>query len=107
MANSKLEHAAKLAEVGTQLAQQAREPDDAMLAWLADLEDGRRIVVYRMLFGNARICIGPANSKTYDDGYCYAGTGNAIVAACLWVAGGGEGEPEGWTKNLQTGETRL
>jgi hypothetical protein len=102
-----LERAAKLVIVGTQLACQAREDGDVWtLAWLYDLPDGRRVVVYRMAFGNARLCVGPAGWLTYDAGYCYSGVDVAIVAAVQWIAAGAEGEPDDWKKNLQTGEFR-
>jgi hypothetical protein len=105
MDSAALERAAKLVIVGTALAEQAREDGQSWpLAWLYDMPDGRRIVVYRMTFGNARLCVGPIDWLVYDAGYCYSGVDVAIVAAVHWIAAGAEGEPEGWKKNLQTGE---
>lgn len=105
--NAILEAMAKLVVVGTQLAIQAREDGQPFtLAWLYDLPDGRRVVVYRMNFGNARLCVGPADWFTYDAGYCFDGVDNAIMGAVEWIAAGAEGEPAGWKKNLQTGEYR-
>jgi hypothetical protein len=101
-----LERAAKLVIVGTALAEQAREDGQTYTPWLYDLPDGRRVVVYRMNFGNARLCVGPADSFAYDAGYCYSGVDAAIVAAALWIVAGAEGEPDDWKKNLQTGEFR-
>jgi hypothetical protein len=108
MDSAALERAAKLVMVGTQLACQARENDGQAwtLTWLYDMPDGRRVVVYRMAFGNARLCVGPADWLTYDAGYCYSGVDAAIVAAALWIVAGAEGEPDDWKKNLQTGEFR-
>lgn len=102
------DRAVQLALEGTQAAQQAREDDGQAwtLAWLHDMPSGLRIVVYRMAFGNARLCIGPASWATYDAGYCYSGVDRAIYAAVMWIVAGAEGEPEGWKKNLQTQEFR-
>jgi hypothetical protein len=46
----------------------------------------------------------------YDRGWCYAGTGPAsflaaVLAAMAWDGADGT-EPEGWNKNVQTGEWR-
>lgn len=99
--------AAELVIVGCANAEQAREDGQPWtLTWLYDLDDGRRVVVYRMTFRNARLCIGPASWAVYDAGYCYDGVDAAIVAAVQWITGGAEGDPPGWKKNLQTGEYR-
>lgn len=103
--SSALERAAKLVIVGTQNAIQAREDGQAWtMAWLMDLADETRVVVYRMTFGNARLCVGPTSWFVYDAGYCYDGVENAIMAAVEWIASGCEGDPKGWKKNLQTGQ---
>jgi hypothetical protein len=68
------------------------------------------IAVVRMLF-NWRVARTPkADLMTYDRGWCYAGTGPAsfiaaVLAAMAWD-GADETEPEGWNKNVQTGEWR-
>jgi hypothetical protein len=76
------------------------------LEWLHDTDGdaGMRVVVYRMAFGNARLCIGPASWMVYDAGYCYDGVALAVFSAATWIVGGMAGEPERWKKNLQTGE---
>jgi len=74
------------------------------LEWLHDTDAGMRVCVYRMTFGNARLCIGPASWAVYDAGYCYDGVARAVFSAATWIATGMGGEPDGWKKNLQTGE---
>lgn len=55
------------------------------------LDDGRVIVVYRMIF-NDRLCIGPAHDGVYDRAWCYPQDGSAVRAAATWD---GEGVPPG------------
>jgi hypothetical protein len=68
------------------------------------------IDVLRMIY-NWRIARTPKDSPmTYDRGWCYAGTGDAalwraVLAAAAWD-GADDTEPEGWSKNIQTGEWR-
>jgi hypothetical protein len=102
-----LDRAVQIVLEGTQNAEQARNDGNAAtLAWVYDAKDETRVCVYRMAFGNARLCIGPLAWATYDAGYCYDGVDMAVMAAALWIAGGCEGEPEHWKKNLQTQEYR-
>lgn len=97
--------AVDLVLAGTQQACQLRDDGAAWtLAWVHDTDDETRIVVYRMAFGNARLCVGPCSWFVYDAGYCYSGVDRAIVAAVGWIMDGCQGEPEGWKKNLQTGQ---
>ena len=68
------------------------------------------IEVVRMIF-NWRLATTPKHSPmTYDRGWCYAGTGlrsfmAAVLAAMAWDGADGS-EPDGWNKNIQTGEWR-
>lgn len=48
-----------------------------------DLDDGRVIVVYPMIF-NDRLCIGPSGERSYDRGWCYPKGGAALEAALEW-----------------------
>lgn len=100
--------ATRLVAEGFKAADEAREFAGwpYTLAWMHDLDDGRRVVVVRMLWDNARLCVGPQGEHVYDDGYCYDGTARAIAAAAKWCAAGAAGEPDDWKKNLQTGEYR-
>jgi hypothetical protein len=69
------------------------------------LPDGETAVwVYHMTYGKGRLCIGWADDLTgWERGYCYESLTEAFAAADSW---NGEGEPEGWFKNLQTGQYR-
>ena len=82
------------------------EDGDSTLIWYAELDDGRAVFVYVMLFTNARVCIGPKGALWYDEGYCYSSPAGALLAAAKYVQADGKGEPEGWIKNLQTQEYR-
>jgi hypothetical protein len=68
------------------------------------------IEVVRMIY-NWRLATTPKHSPmTYERGWCYAGTGPvsftaAVLAAMAWDGADGT-EPEGWNKNIQTGEWR-
>lgn len=68
-----------------------------------ELDDGREIVVYQMLF-TARVCIGPAGAPHYDDAWCYDTAAQAIEAAKIWD---GEGDPPvGWHRHIASGRRR-
>lgn len=67
------------------------------------LDDGRVIVVYPLLFGNARLCVGPDDGLTIDDEWHYESSMLACMAADLW---GGEGEPESWHRHPSSGRRR-
>lgn len=86
-------------------ARRAKDPGVGPLLWYAELDDGRCVTIYQFIF-NARVCIGPIGASTYDDGYCYGHAAQAVVRAAQWVTAGAAGEPDGWMKNLQTGEFR-
>ena len=68
------------------------------------LPSGDIIEVWRMLYNN-RITITDAKNDgfTFREGYCYNDRERSLAAAAEWD---GEDEPEGWNKNLQTGEWR-
>lgn len=68
------------------------------------LADGTALWVYLMTFGKGRLCIGHVNNLNgYDRGFCYKSPAAAFKAADEWD---GTGDPQGWFKNLQTGEYR-
>lgn len=69
-----------------------------------ELPDGRVIVVYPLIMGTARVCIGPAGADFYDDAWCYATPVEAIAACEAWD---GEGDPPvGWFRHIGTGRRR-
>lgn len=77
---------------------------EPMRVFRYDLEDGREVTIYRMLY-NARVCIGPPGEGVYELGFCYASAGDALLGAVEWIVDGACGDgPRGWIKNLQTGE---
>lgn len=66
-----------------------------------DLDDGRVIVLYEMIF-NVRVCVGPQNVGWYDRGFCYDKTKrmDALIALATWD---GNGTPPGeWKKEVGT-----
>jgi hypothetical protein len=68
-----------------------------------ELDDGREIVVYPMLF-TTRVCIGPTG-EGYDRAWCYPNQDAAVAAADRW---GGEGDPPGgWIKEVGTSRRRV
>ena len=67
------------------------------------LADGRVIVVYRLLFGCARLCIGPDDGLTIDDEWHYESGDEAIFASAVWD---GEGEPSQWHRHPGSGRRR-
>lgn len=63
-----------------------------------DLDDGRVLVLYPMLFGNLRLCVGPQNEGWYDKGWCYQEPQrrDALTDFATWD---GVGDPPGdWHK---------
>jgi hypothetical protein len=99
----------EIADDGIRQAETLRsegEGADSTLIWHYELDDGRAVDVYVMLFSNARLCVGPPGWLVYDEGYCYSSPAGALLAAAKYVHAGGQGEPEGWIKNLQTQEYR-
>ncbi len=68
-----------------------------------ELDDGRIIVVYPMLF-TARLCIGPSDSPCYADAWCFNDPISAIIAAAQWD---GDGDPpDGWHRHIGSGRRR-
>lgn len=77
-----------------------------LLSQRTDESSGWEITLYRMAFGNTRLCVGPPGVPWYDRGWCYqsAFKADALADAATWD---GQGTPPGrWFKDLQTGETR-
>jgi hypothetical protein len=71
--------------------------------YVRELDDGRVITVYRMLF-TTRLCIGPDDGVSVDDGWCYSLQEAAIDAARAWD---GDGDPPlGWHRQISTGRRR-
>jgi hypothetical protein len=68
------------------------------------LPDGYEITVHPMTFGKARLCYGPQESITHENGFCYADRALALEAAAVWD---GHGDPlNGWHRNPFTGRRR-
>lgn len=71
-----------------------------------ELEDGREIVVYPMLY-TLRLCVGPVGDG-YERAWCYEPRPKygvpALIAAEMWD---GEGDPpDGWIKEVGTERRR-
>lgn len=49
------------------------------------LPDGREIVVYPLLFGEARLCTGRIDSDSWQRGFDYPSARDAIDAAYAWT----------------------
>jgi len=67
------------------------------------LDDGRVLVVYPLLWGNARLCCGPDDGLTIDNEWHYESSDLAIFAAAVWD---GENEPTGWHRHPSSGRRR-
>lgn len=72
-----------------------------------ELDDGREIVVYEMLF-TLRLCVGPVG-EGYERAWCYEPSPKygvtALEAAIVWD---GEGDPpDGWIKEVGTERRRV
>lgn len=68
-----------------------------------ELPDERIIVVYPQIF-TTRLCIGPTQTPTYDDAWCYHTPSDAITAATTW--NGQNDPPDGWHRHISTGRRR-
>lgn len=69
-----------------------------------ELEDGRMLVVYPLVMGTVRLCIGPPNIGTYDDAWCYQTPAEGLIAMAQWD---GEGDPPvGWFRHIGSGRRR-
>jgi hypothetical protein len=70
-----------------------------------ELDDGRVVVVYPLVMGTARLCIGGSDDTSYyDDAWCYMQPVTAIVAASTWDGNGDP--PDGWFRNISSGRRR-
>lgn len=67
------------------------------------LDDGRVIVVYSLLWGNARVGVGIDGAMVFDDEWHYESDLAACLAAAAWD---GEQEPEGWHRHPSSGRRR-
>lgn len=63
------------------------------------LPDGRRLAVLPLLFGAARLGVGPPTCTEFDDVWDYPSAAAAIAAAETWD---GTGEPDGWHRHPRT-----
>jgi hypothetical protein len=68
------------------------------------------IEVYLQIYNWRLVTTPKSDPLCWSRGWCYAGTGvqsftAAVMAAKAWDGSAGT-EPEGWNKNLQTGEWR-
>lgn len=69
-----------------------------------DLPDGRVLVLYPLIMGTVRLCIGHQDSSTYDDAWCYQTPAEGLAAMAEWD---GEGDPpDGWFRHIGTGRRR-
>ncbi len=68
-----------------------------------DLGDGREVCLLLMGFGNLRLTLGPAGEPWWDRGFCYHDSFDAWRCALGWD---GEGDPEGWYRDLVTHRRR-
>lgn len=74
-------------------------------------EDDFEIVVYPMLMGNARLCIGEPDDGAMLNAWCYqtdkrqSGLQKAVLGGAIWN-GEGDDPPGGWYRNPQTGRRR-
>jgi hypothetical protein len=76
--------------------------------WIVKETPTHIIEVHRMLVNFRIVRIPKGRPWEFDRGYCYAGTGpvsfmTAALAALAWD-GGDDADPEGWIKNVMTGE---
>lgn len=79
--------------------------DAELDAWVVkDAPDGRRVWVMPFMF-TAAVIIGPPDSWTYDDRWCYATAALAATHARAWDAEPGT-EPAGWHRHPDTGRRR-
>lgn len=73
------------------------------IVWEYRFPDGRVVTVVNMIY-NMRVIVG--DGRMADAGWCYHKNIGTVLCAVAWVLEDCEGEPEGWFKNLQTGELR-
>jgi hypothetical protein len=46
--------------------------------------DGQELTLYRMMWGNTRLCLGWPGMMTFDKAWCYHDTAAALVALQAW-----------------------
>lgn len=98
--------------------EQCSKCEEATTGPLTKIEGGFRVKetpthyvdVLLQLF-NWRVALTPKRlPETIDRAFCYAGTGPDTLVKAIWAAQQWDGtldtEPEGWNKNVQTGEWR-
>lgn len=59
--------------------------------------DGLELVLYPMLFGNTRLCLGLPEAHSYDRGWCFHDRGAAVSALLTWD---GDDDPPGFFKRV-------
>jgi len=70
-----------------------------------ELDDGREITVYPLLWWGAKVCIGPADCPVgFDDSWLYREEGRALDIAKSWDGNGDP--PDGWFRQTSTGRRR-
>ena len=66
--------------------------------------DGTGVWIHPTTYGKGRLCIGDIDNPVgYDRGFCYDAIERAFQAADEWD---GVGEPDGWTRCINTGRRR-
>jgi hypothetical protein len=68
------------------------------------LPDGRALDLELLLFGQARLCVGPLASVHYETTWDYEDRSMAFAAFLAWD---GAGEPEGWTRHRDEAAPRI
>lgn len=69
------------------------------------LDDGRLVAVMPLLFGRARLGIGPAGVQWFSDVWDFPTVGRAIAEATSWNPEA-DPEPVGWHRHVATGRYR-
>jgi hypothetical protein len=80
----------------------AERAGDPTVIWRHLTPDGFDAVVT-----DACLCVGPPQRGADGDGYRYATTMSAILAAARWIENACRDEPVGWMADARTGRTRL
>lgn len=61
------------------------------------LEDGRELVLYPMVFGNLRLCLGDPALNYYEAAWCFHDRAAAFLALFEW---NGQGDPQDFFKRV-------
>jgi hypothetical protein len=69
-----------------------------------ELDDGRCIVVYRLVMGTVRVTTSEIGSLFLDDAWCYSHASAGLMAASAWDGNGDP--PEGWFRHIRTARRR-